>query len=107
MSRLCTTHHTLLPLPPQEYRHEKLQLSDKVVFVSYWYVLIVFADLFSLCGCVLKIVIDLTEAPQLYSSCSICFGLAVLFSWLGILRYLGFLRHYNTLLITLQVSCYI
>ena len=88
----------------QEYRHEQLKFSDKIVFLSYWLVLIVLSDVFAICGSVIKLIIDWLEKPELYGICSICFGLAVLFSWAGILRYLGFLKRYNVLLLTMKFS---
>ena len=41
------------------------------------------------------ILFQLQEYPELYDTCSLSFGIAVLFSWVGILRYLGFMKGYN------------
>ena len=86
------------------YRQVKFKFSDKTVFVSFWLVIMVLSDVCALAGSTMKITIDWLQYPELYTSCSLCLGIAVLFSWIGILRYLGFMRGYNTLLVTLKVA---
>lgn len=88
----------------KDYRYEDFNISDKLVFFSFWLVLIVLSDIFSTAGSIILLLISWLEYPQLYWLCSILFGLAVLFSWSGVLRYLGFIKGYNVLLVTLRVS---
>jgi len=88
----------------KEYRHEEFTINDKLNFLSFWLVLIAASDISTIAGSILKITLDWLEYPELYTTCSLCFGLAVLFSWIGILRYLGFMKGYNTLLITLKTA---
>jgi hypothetical protein len=35
------------------------------------------------------------QETYFYDVCSLCLGLSVLFIWIGILRYVGFLKKYN------------
>ncbi|XP_065648376.1 mucolipin-3 isoform X2 [Hydra vulgaris] len=87
-----------------EYRYEPFTVSDKMNFLSFWLLLITLSDISTVFGTTIKITLDWMEYPELYASCSMCFGLAVLFSWIGVLRYLGFLKGYNVLLITLKTA---
>ena len=86
-----------------EFRHEKLTISDKMNFLNFWILLIILSDILVICGTTIKIVIDFADVAM-YDACALLLGIAVLFSWVGILRYLGFLKGYNTLLITLKVA---
>lgn len=87
----------------KEFRHEELTLSDKLNFVNFWIVMLILSDILVISGTIIKIVIDFAEVAA-YDSCGLLLGVAVLFSWIGILRYLGFFKGYNTLLVTLKVS---
>ena len=87
----------------KEFRHEKLTLSDKLNFLNFWILLLILSDILVICGTVIKIVIDFSDIAS-YDACALLLGMAVLFSWVGILRYLGFLRGYNTMLVTLKVA---
>ncbi|XP_057298591.1 mucolipin-3-like [Hydractinia symbiolongicarpus] len=87
-----------------EFRHERFTLSDRLNFLSFWLMLITLSDICSTCGSIIKLLVDWLERPELYTSCSLFFGMAALFSWIGILRYLGFMQGYNTLLVTLKTA---
>ena len=76
----------------REYRHEELTYSDMLVFVSFWLLLVAISDLTAISGSLVKLAINRIEYPQLYATCSLCFGLAALLSWIGILRYLGYFK---------------
>ncbi|XP_066915218.1 mucolipin-3-like [Clytia hemisphaerica] len=88
----------------KDYRHEKFTFTDKLNFINFWLVLIAVSDICIIAGSTIKIVLDWLEYPELYDACSLSFGIAVLFSWVGILRYLGFMQGYNVLLVTLKTS---
>lgn len=87
----------------KEFRHEELTLSDKMNFLNFWILLLILSDILVICGTAIKIFIDFSDIAT-YDACAILLGSAVLFSWVGILRYLGFLRGYNTMLVTLKVA---
>jgi len=87
----------------KEFRHEKLTLSDKMNFLNFWIILIIVSDTLVICGTVIKICIDFTDVSS-YDACALLLGTAVLFSWVGILRYLGYLKGYNAMLVTLKVA---
>ena len=61
-------------------------------------------DVFILCGTVIKLRISAaatTEMP-LYNACGMLLGVGNLLVWVGILRYLGFFRTYNILILTFK-----
>lgn len=87
----------------KEFRHEELTLSDKMNFWNFWILLIILSDILVICGTIIKIAIDFSDVSS-YDACALLLGLAVLFSWVGVLRYLGFLRGYNIMLVTLKVA---
>ena len=87
----------------KEFRHEKLTLSDKMNFLNFWILLLIVSDILVICGTMIKIFIDFADLEN-YDACALLLGSAVLFSWVGILRYLGFLKGYNTMLVTLKVA---
>ena len=87
----------------KEFRHEELTLSDKMNFLNFWILLLIVSDVLVICGTMIKIFIDFADAAN-YDACALLLGSAVLFSWVGILRYLLFLKGYNTMLVTLKVA---
>lgn len=71
---------------------DELQFSDSAVFINCWMVMMVCSDVCALAGSCIKILIDLFEHPELYTCCSLLFGVAVLFAWIGVLRNLGYIQ---------------
>ncbi|XP_017276029.1 mucolipin-3 [Kryptolebias marmoratus] len=77
--------------------------SDKLEFVSGWYILIIFSDTLTITGSILKIEIQ-TKVLTSYDVCSIFLGLGTMFVWIGVIRYMGYFRKYNILIVTLRTA---
>ncbi|XP_062260126.1 mucolipin-3 [Platichthys flesus] len=77
--------------------------SDRMEVVNGWYILIIVSDTFSIAGSVLKIGIQ-TKFLTNYDVCSILLGTATMLVWVGVIRYLGFFKKYNILILTLRAA---
>lgn len=76
---------------------------EKLEFVNFWYLLIIFNDVLTIAGCFVKILIE-NKICTLYELCGVLLGTANLLVWCGVLRYLGFFRKYNILIRTIKRS---
>ncbi|TWW73757.1 mucolipin-3 isoform X1 [Takifugu flavidus] len=83
--------------------HKAVTWSDRMEFVSGWYILIVVSDTLTIAGSALKIGIQ-TKYLTDYDVCSILLGTATLLVWVGVIRYLGFFKKYNILILTLRAA---
>ncbi|XP_068095223.1 mucolipin-3-like [Hyperolius riggenbachi] len=77
--------------------------SDQMEFVNGWYILIIVSDILSIVGSVLKMEIQAKSLTS-YDVCSILLGTSTMLVWLGVIRYLGFFRKYNILILTLRAA---
>lgn len=77
--------------------------SDKLEFVNGWYILIIISDTLSIIGSILKIEIQ-TKIVTSYDVCSIFLGTGTMLVWIGVVRYLGYFRKYNILILTLRAA---
>ncbi|XP_017576609.1 mucolipin-3 isoform X2 [Pygocentrus nattereri] len=77
--------------------------SDRMEFINGWYILIVISDILTITGSVLKIAIQL-KALTSYDICSILLGTGTMLVWIGVLRYMGYFKKYNILIITLRAA---
>ncbi|KAF7662164.1 hypothetical protein LDENG_00244870 [Lucifuga dentata] len=82
---------------------KKVPWSDKLEFVNGWYILIIVSDTLTIIGSILKIEIQ-TKLLTSYDVCSIFLGTGTMFVWIGVIRYLGYFRKYNTLILTLRAA---
>ncbi|XP_065069693.1 mucolipin-3-like [Rhopilema esculentum] len=87
----------------KEYRDEVLTRWDMLQFINKWFIVIVISDCLSITGSFYKVLIDERDMDY-YNPCSIVFGVAVLLVWIGLLRFLTYLKAYNILMITLRVA---
>uniref|UniRef100_A0A8D3EAH9 Mucolipin TRP cation channel 3 n=1 Tax=Scophthalmus maximus TaxID=52904 RepID=A0A8D3EAH9_SCOMX len=78
-------------------------MSDKLEFVNGWYILIIVSDTLTIIGSVLKIEIQ-TKVLTSYDICSILLGTGTMFVWIGVIRYMGYFRKYNILILTLRAA---
>ncbi|KAM9790005.1 mucolipin-3-like [Neosynchiropus ocellatus] len=85
------------------YYNKRVSISDRLEFVNGWYILIVVSDSLTITGSALKIGIQ-TKFLTDYDVCSILLGTATLLVWVGVIRYLGFFRKYNILILTLRAA---
>ena len=86
-------------------RHFRRHLSkhDQLEFLNLWYVLIIITDILLVTGSVIKELMENKHVESdLWDVCSLLLGTGNLFVWFGVLRYLGFFRTYNMLIVTLK-----
>ncbi|XP_076462043.1 mucolipin-3-like [Babylonia areolata] len=86
---------------------KKLKFSDRMEFVNLWYLLIIINDVFTIIGSAFKIRLEtrtVTITSHNYDFCSLLLGLGGLMAWVGCLRYLGFFKKYNILILTLKTA---
>uniref|UniRef100_H3DL48 Mucolipin TRP cation channel 3 n=1 Tax=Tetraodon nigroviridis TaxID=99883 RepID=H3DL48_TETNG len=77
--------------------------SDKLEFVSGWYILIIVSDTLSIVGSILKIEIQ-NKVVTSYDICSIFLGTGTMLVWIGVIRYMGYFKKYNILILTLRAA---
>ncbi|XP_044056944.1 mucolipin-3 isoform X6 [Siniperca chuatsi] len=77
--------------------------SDKLEFVNGWYILIIVSDTLTIIGSILKIAIQ-TKVLTSYDICSIFLGTGTMLVWIGVIRYMGYFRKYNILILTLRAA---
>ncbi|XP_008404438.1 mucolipin-3 [Poecilia reticulata] len=91
-SRHCRTHSG-----------RNVPWSDKLEFVNGWYILIIVSDTLTIIGSILKIEIE-SKVFTSYDVCSIFLGTGTMFVWIGVIRYMGYFKKYNILLVTLRAA---
>ncbi|XP_061594651.1 mucolipin-3 [Cololabis saira] len=77
--------------------------SDRLEFLSGWYILIIVSDTLTIIGSILKIEIQ-TKILTSYDVCSIFLGTGTMFVWIGVIRYMGYFKKYNILILTLRAA---
>ncbi|KAK2886127.1 hypothetical protein Q8A67_016964 [Cirrhinus molitorella] len=82
---------------------KRVSLSDRMEFINGWYILIIVSDVLTIAGSLLKIIIQL-KALASYDLCSILLGTGTMLVWIGVLRYMGYFKKYNILIITLRAA---
>nr|XP_043870964.1 mucolipin-3-like [Solea senegalensis] len=85
------------------YYNKAVTWTDRMEFVNGWYILIIVSDTLSIAGSALKIGIQ-TKFLTNYDVCSILLGTATMLVWVGVIRYLGFFKKYNILILTLRAA---
>ncbi|CAG5095522.1 Oidioi.mRNA.OKI2018_I69.XSR.g14222.t1.cds [Oikopleura dioica] len=84
--------------------NEQATLSDCNEFVDGWYILMLVSDVFVIIGTGLKLDVQTRQLPSVddFQISCIFLGLGALLCYSGILRYLGYFRGYNILVLTLS-----
>nr|XP_040026465.1 mucolipin-3 isoform X1 [Gasterosteus aculeatus aculeatus]XP_040026466.1 mucolipin-3 isoform X1 [Gasterosteus aculeatus aculeatus] len=85
------------------YYNKVVSWSDRMEFVSGWNILIIVSDTLTIAGSALKIGIQ-TKYLTNYDVCSILLGTATMLVWVGVIRYLGFFKKYNILILTVTAA---
>ncbi|KAM4605249.1 mucolipin-3 [Polymixia lowei] len=85
------------------YYNKIVSWSDRMEFVNGWYILIIVSDTLTIAGSTVKIGIQ-TKYLTKYDVCSILLGTATMLVWIGVIRYLGFFKKYNILILTLRAA---
>ncbi|BFZ17152.1 hypothetical protein BsWGS_20193 [Bradybaena similaris] len=81
--------------------------SAHMEYINMWYIIIICNDVLTIVGTAFKIQLEsrvFSISSENYEICSILLGLGVFLTYVGILRYLGFFKSYNILILTLKTS---
>ncbi|KAL3868784.1 hypothetical protein ACJMK2_041545 [Sinanodonta woodiana] len=82
-----------------------LSFSDRMEFLNFWYVTIIINDVMTIVGSALKLQLEtrnLKSSSNNYDMCAIMLGTGTLLAWLGVLRYIGFFKTFNIVILTLK-----
>nr|NVI71481.1 transient receptor potential cation channel, mucolipin ortholog [Cucujiformia] len=80
-----------------------LSSKDKHKFLNLWYVMIITNDVLIIIGSSIQEQIEKEEfTSDQWNVCSVFLGLGNLLVWFGVLRYLGFFKTYNVVILTLE-----
>nr|NVI71352.1 transient receptor potential cation channel, mucolipin ortholog [Cucujiformia] len=83
--------------------NKKLSSRDKKKFFNLWYVMIIVNDVLIIIGSSIQEQIEKEEfTSDQWNVCSVFLGLGNLLVWFGVLRYLGFFKNYNVVILTLE-----
>ncbi|OXA38531.1 mucolipin-3 isoform X2 [Folsomia candida] len=87
----------------KRYFGQDLTVEDRLEFLNFWYLLIIVNDILIIVGSALKEQIENKELTgEAWNICSLLLGVGNLLVWFGVLRYLGFFRTYNVLILTMK-----
>ena len=82
---------------------KKLSFEGRLEFLNLWYVMIIVNDLLIIMGSAIKEQIERKQfGTDHWNVCSIFLGTGNLLVWFGVLRYLGFFKTYNVVILTLK-----
>nr|NVI71429.1 transient receptor potential cation channel, mucolipin ortholog [Cucujiformia] len=83
--------------------NKPLCYSDRRKFFNLWYVMIIVNDVLIIIGSSIQEQIEKEEfTSDQWNVCSVLLGLGNLLVWFGVLRYLGFFKTYNVVILTLE-----
>nr|NVI71448.1 transient receptor potential cation channel, mucolipin ortholog [Cucujiformia] len=83
--------------------NKPLSYNDKKKFYNLWYVMIIVNDVLIIFGSSIQEQIESEEfTSDQWNVCSVFLGLGNLLVWFGVLRYLGFFKTYNVVILTLE-----
>nr|NVI71457.1 transient receptor potential cation channel, mucolipin ortholog [Cucujiformia] len=83
--------------------NKRLTSIDKRKFLNLWYVMIIVNDVLIIFGSSIQEQIEKEEfTSDQWNVCSVFLGLGNLLVWFGVLRYLGFFKTYNVVILTLE-----
>lgn len=80
-----------------------LSLEGRMEFLNIWYIMIIINDILIIMGSAIKEQIERNQfINDQWNICSLFLGLGNLLVWFGVLRYLGFFKTYNVVILTLK-----
>lgn len=80
-----------------------LSSTDKLEFLNMWYIMIIINDILIVIGSAIKEQIERKEfTSDQWNVCSLFLGTGNMLVWFGVLRYLGFYKTYNVVILTLK-----
>lgn len=87
----------------EDYIGIKLSFEGKMEFLNVWYIMICVNDILLILGSTIKEAIERQNfAADEWNNCSLLLGIGNLLVWFGVLRYLGFFKTYNVVILTLH-----
>ncbi|XP_041986325.1 mucolipin-3-like [Aricia agestis] len=87
----------------QEVRNKSLSLDGRLEFLNAWYIMIIINDILIIMGSAIKEQIERNQfTNDQWNVCSLFLGTGNLLVWFGVLRYLGFFKTYNVVILTLK-----
>ncbi|KAL4235836.1 Mucolipin-2 [Mactra antiquata] len=89
----------------KDSKGKSLSVSDQCEFLNLWYVTIIINDVLTIVGTGYKIQLEtrnLKSSSSTYDYCGLMLGTGSLLAWLGVLRYIGFFKQFNILIVTLK-----
>lgn len=86
----------------RQYRKPMTQ-HDQLKFLNLWYITIIVNDVLIIVGSAIKEQIERRDfTSDQWNVCSVFLGTGNLLVWFGVLRYLGFFKTYNVVILTLK-----
>nr|NVI71494.1 transient receptor potential cation channel, mucolipin ortholog [Cucujiformia] len=87
----------------EQHFDKRLTLYDRHKFLNLWYIMIIVNDVLIIIGSAIKEQIEREEfTSDQWNICSLFLGIGNMLVWFGVLRYLGFFKTYNVVILTLQ-----
>ncbi|XP_023943462.1 mucolipin-3 [Bicyclus anynana] len=81
----------------------ELSLDGRLEFLNIWYIMIIVNDILIIMGSAMKEQIERNQFTyDEWNVCSLFLGVGNLLVWFGVLRYLGFFKTYNVVILTLK-----
>ncbi|KAJ8981380.1 hypothetical protein NQ317_002574 [Molorchus minor] len=82
---------------------QPLSHHDRMKFLNMWYIMIIINDVLIIIGSAIKEQIERKEfTSDQWNVCSLFLGVGNMLVWFGVLRYLGFFKTYNVVILTFQ-----
>ncbi|KAG8234256.1 hypothetical protein J437_LFUL016016 [Ladona fulva] len=82
---------------------QNLSMKGRLEFLNLWYIMIITNDIMIIIGSAIKEKIEKKQfVGDQWNACSVLLGTGNLLVWFGLLRYLGFFKTYNVLILTLK-----
>lgn len=80
-----------------------LSVEGRFEFLNLWYIMIIINDFLIIIGSAIKLQIEQEHySGDQWNICSVFLGTGNLLVWFGVLRYLGFFKTYNVIILTLK-----
>jgi mucolipin 3 len=83
--------------------NKELSLDGRLEFLNVWYIMIIANDILIVMGSAIKEQIERNQfTNDQWNVCSLFLGTGNLLVWFGVLRYVGFFKTYNVVILTLK-----
>lgn len=87
----------------KNFYNRELSIEGRLEFLNMWYLMIIVNDILIIAGSAIKEQIERKQTVgDQWNICSVLLGTGNLLVWFGVLRYLGFFKTYNVVILTLK-----